>query len=330
VAKPLVVVLGASGLLGTSVARELACRPIRLRLVGRRPTAVPRDHVAEVEVRTIDLTAPGALADAVTGADAVVHLVAHITGAATWRVSEGDPTAEQVNLGLVRGVVDALRTGRPGKPPVVVFAGSMSQAGRSSSGRIDESMPDEPLTTYDRQKLAAERELKAATAEGVVRGVTLRLGTLFGRGAASSALDKGVVTTMMRRAFAGEPLTMWHDGTIKRDLLCADDAARAFVAALDHADALAGGHWLVGTGRATTVADLFTLIARLVSEVTGKEPVPVVTVEPPELSSATDLLDFVVDPSAFRRVSGWVPRVPLHEALSRTAAALAGGVGAGT
>lgn len=322
-AKPLITVLGASGLLGTAITRQLAGRPVRLRLVGRRPIAVPARPLADIEVRTVDLTAGDTVAEAVAGADAVIHLVAHMAGAGTWRSAAVDPVAEQVNLGLVQDVIAAIRAQRPERPPVMVFAGSMSQAGRSSSARIDGSEPDEPLTAYDRQKLIAERAIEAATAEGLLRGSTLRLATLYSQGTDPTTLDRGVVASMTRRAFADQPLTMWHDGTVHRDLLCVDDAASAFVAALDRADAVTGRHWLVGTGQATSIADLFTTIAKVVATQTGRSPVPVVSVPPADHSMPTDLLDFVLDPTAFQQATDWTPRVPLLEGLDGMVAAIA-------
>jgi dTDP-4-keto-6-deoxyhexose 4-ketoreductase len=116
---------------------------------------------------------------------------------------------------------------------------------------------------------------------------------------------------------------MWHDGSVTRDLLCVDDAARAFVAALDGADSVSGRHWLVGTGQATSIAELFTTIAKTVSARTGRPPVPVVSVPPAEQSMPTDLLDFVLDPSAFQQATGWSPRVPLVDGLDGIAAAVA-------
>ncbi|TVT54691.1 NAD-dependent epimerase/dehydratase [Amycolatopsis rhizosphaerae] len=317
------VVLGASGLLGTAITRELAARPGRLRLVGRREPVVPAAPRAEVEVHRADLTEPGELARAVAGADAVVHLVAHTTGAGQWRSAENDRAAERVNLGLMRDLIEVLRAQEAATPPAVVFAGSTSQVGRPSAPVLDGSEPDRPITEYDRHKLAAERALEAATAAGVVRGCTLRLGTLFTQGAVPGSLDRGVVATMMRRALAGLPLTMWHDGSVRRDPICVDDVASAFVAALDHADTLAGRHWLIGTGRAVTVRDLFTAIAAAVAELTGKPPVPVECVAPPAESIAGDLVDFVADPSAFRTATGWSARIPLPDALARMASSFA-------
>jgi dTDP-4-keto-6-deoxyhexose 4-ketoreductase len=306
--KPLVVVLGASGLLGTAITRQLAARPVRLRVVARRPTSVPAGCRAEVEVRTADLTVPGEFTSAVAGADAVVHLVMYADGAGGWRAAEHDRVAERVNVGLVHDLVEAVRAGNLTPRPVVVFAGSVKS--------------HEPLTGYDRQKLAAEDILAKATAEGTLRGVTLRLSTLFGQGTDPAVHDRSVVATMMRRALAGQPLTMWHDGAIRRDLLCVDDAALAFLAAMDCADALAGRPWPVGAGHATSVADLFETIVRVVSAFTGTPPVPVVSVAPPSEYLATDLVDLLCDPSAFRDATGWSARVPLHEALERLVSSL--------
>ncbi|MFD0661058.1 NAD-dependent epimerase/dehydratase family protein [Thermocatellispora tengchongensis] len=195
---------------------------------------------------------------------------------------------------------------------------------RAGRGRIDGTEPDAPVSVYGRHKLGAERALKQASAEGVLRGVVLRLPTVFGQGPASVAPDRGVCATMIRRALAGEPLTMWHDGTVERDLLYVEDAARAFLAALDHADALAGRHWVVGTGVGTPLRALFTRIAELVAAATGAPPVPVASVPAPPEAAATDSVGYAIDSSAFRAATGWRPEVSLDDGLAATVRAMAG------
>jgi dTDP-4-keto-6-deoxyhexose 4-ketoreductase len=49
----------------------------------------------------------------------------------------------------------------------------------------------------------------------------------------------------------------------------------------------------------------------------------VTSVPPPDQSSPTDFLDFVIDPSAFQEASGWRPRIRWEDAVARTAAELA-------
>jgi nucleoside-diphosphate-sugar epimerase len=319
--RPLVVVLGGSGFVGAAVVEALARRPIRLRTVGRRPQSVPAGAVAEVEVRSADLTAGRELEAAVAGADAVIHLLMHTAG---WREAAGNPASERVNVGLARDLVDLLAA-RPGTvpPPTILFAGSTSQAGVPQRIPLDGGEPDRPTTTYDRQKHAAERVIRAATAAGFVRGVSLRLPTVYGDSPRGRLTGRGVVSTMVRKAFAGEELTLWNDGTVQRDLLYVHDAADAFAAGLDHADLLAGRHWLLGTGRGVPLGDVLRTIADLVAARVGRPPVPVVCVPPPGVATATDMHSVVIDSSRFREVTGWRPRVPLPAALRRCVDAFA-------
>ncbi|GAA2560858.1 NAD-dependent epimerase/dehydratase [Streptomyces koyangensis] len=318
--RPLVVVLGASGFIGSPLTRALAARPVRLRLVARRETPVPDGARAETEVRTADLSAPGAVAEAVRGADAVFHLVAATE--AGWRVTEDDTAAERLNVGLVHDLAAALAADRrPGAPgPVVVFPSTTTHLGADPGARVD---PAGVRSPYVRQKLLAENVLARASAEGVLRGVSLGLPTVFGHGPDTTAPDRGVVAAMTRRALAGEPLTVWGDGSVRRDLVHVDDVVAALLAAHDHADRLAGTHWEIGTGTGVTLLSLFTGIAEAVAAQTGEPAVPVVTVAPPDHADPADAEDVVVDPEPFHRVTGWRARVGLAEALGRTAGVLA-------
>lgn len=165
----------------------------------------------------------------VAGGLLLLLVLAPLIAGTALSIALGGTGAERVNVGLVRDLVEAVRaSGRP--DTAVLFTGSVSAAGPSERGVYDGTEPDEPQGEYDRQKLAAERVLLAASAEGVLRGISLRLPTVFGYGPDSTARDKGIVSSMVRRAVAGEPITMWHDGTVRRDLLYVEDVARAFAA----------------------------------------------------------------------------------------------------
>jgi len=319
VKSPLIVVLGAAGFVGSAVCRELARHPVRVRAVSRRKFPVPENTRAEFEVVSADLVEPGSMAAAVAGADVVIHALAYLEGASTWRIADGDPGAERVHVGLMRDLLAALGD-RPASrtPATVLFTGSVAAAGDSDKEVRDGTEPDRPKGYYERLKLEAEQLLLEADAAGTVRGASLRLTTLYGYSAGSTARDKGIVSTMTRRAVAGEPLTMWHDGTVRRDLLHVSDAARAFWAAVPHMDALGGKRWLIGTGRGAALGDVFTQVSALVAEQTGGEPVPVVCVEPPEYAEVSDFRSVIVDSSAFRAATGWEPRTSLEEGLRLT------------
>ncbi|MBE1579749.1 NAD-dependent epimerase/dehydratase family protein [Amycolatopsis roodepoortensis] len=308
-----ITVLGASGFVGSAVTRALARQPIRLRAVSRRKLTPP-DGQAETTVVAADLTDRAALAEAVAGSDAIVYLLLADGG---WRVAETEE-AERVNLGVMRDLVDVVSGN-----PLVVYGGAASQVGVPPREPIDGSEPDEPGTPYDQQKLAAEQVLKKATADGRVRGISLRLPTVFGETLTEGAnSDRGVVSAMARRALDGHDLTIWGDGTVRRDLVHIEDIAAAFTAALAAPDALVGGHWLLGAGRGDQLADVFRLVAKEMAGHTGRDPVDVVCVEPPSHAPSTDLRSVTIDSTPFRAVTGWRPEISLPEGVRRTVAAL--------
>ncbi|MEU5959572.1 NAD-dependent epimerase/dehydratase [Streptomyces sp. NPDC047525] len=303
--RPLVVVLGASGYIGSAVVRELSGRRIRLRAVARGPFAVPGGGRATTEVVRADLTEEGAVADAVHGADAVIHLVAHMRGQGSWRSAASDPRAERVNVGLVREVIARCAAADGGGPPPILLLASTNQVADGGPQR----------SVYARQKAEAERHLLDAAARGAVRGIALRLPTTVGS-------EAGVAPAMARRALSGEPLTLWHDGTVRREFLDVSDAARAFTVALDHAAALDGRACAVG-GHVVTLGDLFRTIADAAAVHTGRPPVPVLSVEPPDYAETGDLRDLDVDSSVFRDMTGWRPEVPLEQAVDDVVSAVA-------
>lgn len=314
--RPLIVVLGASGLIGSAVVSALSHRDVVIRAVARRLPDTPPGDRADLQTRRADLLRPGAVEHAVADADAVIHLLLDRGG---WRGSGDDAADRRVDVEVARDLVASFRgRSRKGAPPVVVLAGSTTQRGSTwGPGGV---LPEDSVSDYDRQKEEAEALLRSATSEGVVRAVPLRLPTVFGPAPAGG---RGVVGAMVRRAFAGEPLTMWHDGAVWREFLYVDDVADAFRLALDYADSLAGRPWCLGSDRSERLGDVLRMIAALVSEYTGRDPVPVLRVPAPAYAKASDFTDMVVDSSAFRSATGWRPRTPLDRALRHTVAMIA-------
>ncbi|WP_166354883.1 NAD-dependent epimerase/dehydratase family protein [Phytoactinopolyspora limicola] len=313
--RPLITVLGATGFVGSAVLARLARRDVRLRAVARRAAGPPVSAIADVEVVTADLTSREALTTAVKGSDAIIHVVLCEGG---WRAAE-QVGGERVNVGIMRDLIEVCRAeSSTVRPPVVVYAGAASQVGVPLGEPLDGTEADHPATIYDQQKLAAEQMLLEATTAGWVSGVSLRLPTVFG--AAPNGADRGVVAAMVRRALSGEPITMWHDGTVRRDLVDVADIAAAFETALEHAERLRGAAWLLGAGRGDPLGEVFRTIARAVADRTGSAPVPVVTVDPPSHAPDTDFRSVTIDSSAFRAVTGWRPRMSIRDGIDRLVA----------
>ena len=172
-----VVVVGASGNVGTALLRRLAEAPEVDEIVGvsRRPppSCAPYDTArwvsCDVGAGTADLV------DAFRGADAVVHLA--------WQIqpSQQPRTLRRSNVIGSRNVADAVvRAG----VPALVFASSVGvySPARSKAARVDESYPRDGVSgsLYSRQKAAVERLLDAVEADNPgLRVVRLRPGLIF-------------------------------------------------------------------------------------------------------------------------------------------------------
>ncbi len=288
--RPRMVVLGASGFLGSAVISRIDPTSAHVVAVGRKH--MPAQH-AGTRGRQVDVSHPDALADVVHGADVVINLLGRRHPAGSWRVGEDDVAAQEINQDIVERLITTLSEAAQQPPPVVVQVGSTSQASASP-------------TAYERQKQRAENALADAASRGGVRAVALRLGTVFGHRGADCARDRGVVASVTRRALSGQPLHLWFHGEPRRDLISVDDAARAILTAASHASNLARGPWDVGTGEATTMRALFERIAAQVGRTTGCH-VPVLEIDPPAHASASDASDFIPDPDPFQLRTGWRP-----------------------
>jgi nucleoside-diphosphate-sugar epimerase len=250
-----VLVTGASGLLGGSVARVLADRGERVRTFQRRPSGVPG-----VEDASGSLTDPVAVAAALDGVTAVVHLAAKVSLA-------GDPAEfEAVNVGGTRVLLDAAE--RAGVQRFVqVSSPSVAHSGTSLVGvGAEPADPAHARGEYARTKAASEvlalsrdrgpaGEGGAAGAGGGFAVVAVRPHIVWGPG------DTQLVERIADRAASGRLPLLGH-GAALIDTTYLDNAADGIVAALDRADAVHGRAYVITNGEPRPVADLLAGICR--------------------------------------------------------------------
>jgi nucleoside-diphosphate-sugar epimerase len=171
-----VIVLGATGNVGTSVVHALCADPEVERAVGvaRRPGGLDLDGLewARADIRSADL------AGLFSGADAVIHLA--------WLIQPShDPEAlASVNVAGTRRVLEAVETARV---PRLVYASSVgAYAPGPKSERVDEGWPATGIatSTYALHKATVEHMLdEFQAAVPAVRVVRLRPALTFKRSA---------------------------------------------------------------------------------------------------------------------------------------------------
>jgi nucleoside-diphosphate-sugar epimerase len=259
-----IVVIGASGNVGSRVLEALAQEDEVTHLVGiaRRPP--PSGRLAEIaEWAAIDLSSDRALPDltrALQGADAVIHLA--------WLIqpSHGPETMEATNIDGTRRVLTAVRSA---KVPALVAASSV---GAYSPGpkdrRVDESWPTDgiPTSIYSRHKSHVERMLDAFEKDVPdVRLVRIRPGVVLQRQAASE----------QARYFLGPFVPM---PLVRRSLIPIVPAlprlALQVVHATDVAAAFAAAALTAGARGAYNVADEPVLTSTEIAGALRARPVP--------------------------------------------------------
>jgi UDP-glucose 4-epimerase len=233
-----VVVVGASGNVGTSVLRALADEPAVDSVLGlcRR---VPDAEFPKTEWREADV-ARTPLRPFFQGADAVIHLA--------WLIQPGrdKQTLRAVN---VDGSARVFRAAAAAGVHTLVYASSVgAYAPGPKDRRVDESWPTTglPSSFYSRHKAEVERLLDGFEREhDRVRVVRLRPGLCFKREAASG----------IRRLFAG-PLLL--GGLIRRGLIPVVPAAERLVFQAVHSHDVGHAYRLALT---TEVAGPFNVAA---------------------------------------------------------------------
>jgi UDP-glucose 4-epimerase len=292
-----VIVTGGAGFIGSNLVDALLGRGDEVHVIDNLSSG-KRENVASATVlHELDIRDPLEEVFARIAPELCFHLAAQ----ADVRVSVENPVEDAtVNvLGTVRVLEAARRQGAP-----VVF----SSTGGAIYGECERPAVEEserrPLAPYGTAKLAGEEYLRTYNRLHGTRNVVLRFGNVYGPRQDPHG-EAGVVAIFLGRLREGRPCRIFGDGTQVRDYVFVGDVVRAALAA---AEARAGV-FNVGTGRGTSVLELYELCRR----VAGSD-------DPPELAPARagELQRSVLDVARAEEELGWRPRVGLEEGLQET------------
>src|SRR5580658_5069091 len=158
----LAFVTGATGFLGSHVARVLADQGADLRLLVRSTSNLRNLEGLRAETATGDLRDPESLEKAMSGCDAVFHV------AADYRIWVRDPA--EMYRSNVEGTRAILEAARKNGVRSVVYTSSVATVGFTGNGRpANEESPvslDDMIGHYKRSKFMAEQLALAAGRSG--------------------------------------------------------------------------------------------------------------------------------------------------------------------
>ena len=289
------LVTGASGFIGRAAVERLALGGrFEVIAASRRPIGVGGNGVSEAAV---DLLVPGAAADLVASVRPT-HLL-HLA----WNARPGVFWTDPDNLDWTAATLSLTRAfiGHGGRR--AVMAGSCAEYDWNGGGRLSEDSPLRPATLYGVAKDAARR---AVCAGGEAAGVPVAWGRVFWLYGPYEAPGR-LVSDVCRALVAGRRAAVGR-GLERRDFLHVDDAAAAFVSALNGDN---HGAFNVGSGFATSVRDVVSMLAKAAGR-----PDLVAWGARPDTPGAPSVIE--ADMAHTRSSVGPLPQRPLDHGLAET------------
>jgi UDP-glucose 4-epimerase len=303
-----ILVTGGCGFVGSNLVPLLLSSGLyRVRVldnesVGRFADLI--EFASRVEFEPGDLRDAAALAKALVGVDAVVHLAADTS--VTDSVQQPWRNFENNVLGSLQ-LLEAMR--RAGVRRLINASSGGAILGEAPPP-VHERMPAAPLSPYGASKLAVEGYCSAYQSSFGFETVSLRFANVYGPGCRRSA---GVIALFFRALLAGSPICVHGDGSQIRDFVFVEDICRGILAALRGP---ASGVFQLGSGAPTSLRELLeqmSLAAGRPFEVRSAEARP------------GEVFSSFCDVTLAREQLGWVPETTLAVGLRKTWAWLAAG-----
>lgn len=302
------LVTGGAGFLGSNLCRTLAS-------LGARVTAIDSflfgggANLANLEGATVELVRADIREADVRviceGADVIFNLAAqtsHMGG-------QSDPLADlEVNATAQLRLIDAAREAAP--HALVVHASTRQFYGRPKYLPVDEDHPVAPPDSNSISKFAGEQFWMLESRVYNRPVVSLRLTNCYGPGLRIRDARQNFLGIWIRRTLEGEAFEVWG-GDQLRDLTFVDDAVEAFLLAAE----TPGCHGQIFNVGGQATASLTTIADTLVR--LHQPNATYVLKEFPADRARIDIGSFHAEDSAFRRATGWAPKIALEEGLQR-------------
>lgn len=301
-----ILVTGAAGFIGSHTTDRLLAEGHEVLGVDNLRTGHRRNLEAALRSTAFQLEIADVAEDGVLDAlvarfkpDAIIHLAALVSV----QESIQDPALNhRLNVTATELVAAAARAHGVKR---IVFASSAAIYGDTTALPIDEETPKQPISPYGEAKLASEKILLNAAADGALVARCQRYFNVFGPRQDPASQYSGVISIFDRRYRDGKPVTIYGDGQQTRDFISVHDVARANVLAATKPGIVSGAANIC-TGRATSLLDIVAIFAAHYPAVPA-----------PTLGEARkgDIVHSLGKPERAKTQLGFVAEVPVSDAL---------------
>jgi UDP-glucose 4-epimerase len=304
------MVTGGLGFIGSNLALALAGAGAKVTVVDSLEPrhGGDRENVAgaPVEIIVADIADRDAVAGPVREADFIFNLA----GQVSHLDSMTDPLHDlDINARSQLAFLEHVRKLNPGAS--IVYASTRQVYGRPRAAPVDESHPLDPVDVNGVSKLAADRLHRLYHRVHAMPATVLRLSNIYGPRQRLDGDHQGFFPAFVRRALEGEAITVFGDGSQRRDCLYVDDAVTALLAVADNPSAY-GEVFNIGHHEHESLLE----IAHAVVAAAGSGEV--VSTPWPEDRARIAIDSYWTDHSKATSVLDWQPTWSLSDGLAAT------------
>lgn len=296
-----ILVTGGGGFIGSAVIDLLVNRGAKVRTLLGAPGDKVRAAPAQVTSIRADITDTSAITELIAGADVVIHLAGPASVAASF---ESAVEYSRVHVGGTTALLDVCRRVRV---PRFIHISSAEVYGRPDRNPVREDFPLQARSPYAAAKISAEQFVQAFAYAFGIQAIVLRPFSIYGPGASCDSL----IGTIIRQAKRDDSIVL-TDLKPTRDYCYVTDVAEAILCSCT-AQLPEFCIANIGTGRATSVAD----VARLILDILQRD-IPVIESAEKKRPGSSEIYNLIADTRQAQTVLGWSPKTTLRSGLEQT------------
>lgn len=294
---PSVLIVGAGGFIGRSLAESCAARGQSVLALTRQPTQFPAANIENI-VSSFDCAAH--FLPLLSRTATVVHAASNSTPAS----SEARPQLED-NLQTLLSLLEALQH-HPDRRLVYLSSGGTLYGDHAAPARESDALS--PRSYHAAGKVAAEAFIHAWVQQYGGTAVVLRPSNVFGPGQTVRP-GFGVIPTAFACASHQRPFTVWGNGETTRDYLFIDDLISLVESALG-VPLESGCHiFNAASGQVLTLNQLLEAIDSVTRQ-------PLTRIYRP--ARRVDIRRIALDTRAAASTFGWQPQTSIEDGLKRS------------
>ena len=298
-----IAIFGGGGFIGSTITDSLLLAGHTVK-VFERPRIPPYRKFSDYENVTWltgDYLNSNDVRDAISGCDAVVHLIS-----STLPKNSNDDPIYDVQTNVIPTIQLLNEMVKSEIKKIVFISSGGTVYGSTECETIPESHPLQPQVSYGITKLTIENYLYLYKKIHGICPVILRVSNPYGERQRVN-LAQGAVAVFLNKVINNEIIEIWGSGDVVRDYIHVSDVAAAFITALTYDGD--NNIFNIGSGVGTSLNQLLDAIEHITTHKVERKYLP---------NRSIDVNRNVLNIDLAKRELQWTPKISLVDGIART------------